>query len=346
MANRLYKILEIIGILVIIYIFYKLFPFIRLILQFILKVVLPFVIAFVIAFVLEPIVEFLDKKKIKRKFAILIIGAIFVGVIFLILRFAIPLFVKELGNFMEMLPSYFIKFKAFINQIMTKFQKIPIDWQASYDKIETMVMTKLSEIIINISNNIQRSFSYVLQLLITPILAIYFLSYYPKIEDFVKKKLIKKEAIYNTLSAIKISLRNYIKGVLIIMVILSVATSFSFLIIGIDYAFLFGIIIGITDIIPYIGPYIGGAIATIFTLVSSPDKVLMVLIIIIVLQFLEGNFLVPKVQSKTMQTNPILVLLSVTFFGELLGIIGMIIAVQMEKIIEIIYHSIKKQQIN
>ena len=135
---------------------------------------------------------------------------------------------------------------------------------------------------------------------------------------------------------IKKSLRNYIKGVLIVMAILSIASSICFLILKIDYAFLFGIIIGVTDIIPYIGPYIGGAIVVIFTIVTNPSKVIILIIVIVVLQLLESNFLVPRIQSKTLETNPILVLLSIAFFGEILGIFGMIIAVPLVKIIEII----------
>ena len=107
----------------------------------------------------------------------------------------------------------------------------------------------------------------------------------------------------------------------------------------IDYAFLFGIIIGVTDIIPYIGPYIGGALVSVFVLVSRPEKLIFVIISIVILQFIESNFLVPKIQSKTLKTNPILVILSVTFFGEIMGIFGMLIAVPLEKIVEIIINS-------
>lgn len=130
------------------------------------------------------------------------------------------------------------------------------------------------------------------------------------------------------------------KGVIVVMLILSLVSSLCFMILGIEYSLIFGLIIGITDIIPYIGSYIGGGIVVIFVLVSKPSLVISVLIVIVILQFLESNFLVPKVQSKTLNTHPLLVLLSVAIFGELFGIFGMIIAVPIEKVIEIIVKSI------
>lgn len=344
MTRRLYKILEIIGILIIFLIAYKLFPFIKLFLDFISKIIMPFFLGFIIAFIFEPFIMFLENKKINRKFAIVILVFIFLGIGFLIFKFAFPLFIKELKMFLEMIPNYLNTFKTIVEKISTKFQKLPVDFQINYDKIEAIVIEKITTMMIKISNNIQGSFSYIFQLLITPIIAIYFLCDYPKIEDKIKNilKSKNKNILYEALSKIKQSLRKYLKGVIIVMVILSIATTFCFLVAGIDYALLFGIIIGVTDIIPYIGPYIGGAIAVIFTIVTRPERALIVLIIIISLQFLESNFLVPKVQSKTMKTHPLLVLLSVAFFGELLGILGMVIAVPLEKIIEIIIMSLKE----
>lgn len=341
MSKRLYKIIEIIGVLIIFLIIYRLFPFVNIILKYIFKIIMPFLIAFSIAFIFEPFIVFLEKKKINRKIAIGFIVGLFILIIYLLIRFAIPLFIKQLGMLIEMLPDYLNRLEEIIQNITNKFQKLPGNLHIDYDKIESILNEKLSKTIETFTSTLQRSFSYIIQFLITPILAIYFLNDYQKIEQKIKDKLInnKKIVLYDTLSEIKIALRQYVKGVMLVMVILTLAASFCFLVVGIDYAFLFGVIIGITDIIPYIGPYIGGAIVVIFTIVSNPSKVIIILIIIIVLQFLEGNFLVPKVQSKTMKTHPIMVLLSVAIFGELLGIFGMIIAVPLEKIVEIIIKS-------
>lgn len=346
MSKRLYKILEIIGILVIIFITFNILKYANGIFTIIIKVLLPFIIAFSIAFILEPVILFFEKRKLSRKFSVAIISVLFIFLIFLLCKYAGPLIVRQVTKLIQMLPDYINQLEDLFNNITDKMESLHINFKIDFDKIENILNDKLTSFLGSIGSFLQESFSYLIQIIITPVLAVYFMLFYENIEEVVKEKLKEKEMTktYNVFSQIKKSLRNYIKGVLIVMAILTIASSICLLIVKIEYAFLFGVIIGITDIIPYIGPYIGGGIVVIFTLVAHPTKVIIVLVIIVILQFLESNFLVPKVQSKTMETNPIFVLLSIAFFGEILGIFGMIIAVPLVKIIEIIIKTIFVQK--
>ena len=128
----------------------------------------------------------------------------------------------------------------------------------------------------------------------------------------------------------------YFKSYLIITVLLSFFSSVAFALLNIEYFLIWGIIIGITNIIPYVGPYIGGGIVGLFVLTTNPELVIYVIIIIACLQVIESNFLTPKIQGEALEINPILVVFSVTFFGKILGIIGMIIAVPIVRIMQII----------
>ena len=108
----------------------------------------------------------------------------------------------------------------------------------------------------------------------------------------------------------------------------------AFRIINIDYALMMGLIIGITDIIPYIGPYIGGAIVAAVAGSESLEKMIIVIIVVIIIQGLESWFITPKVQSKKISVHPILVLLFIVIFGKIMGIIGMLIAVPVLAILQ------------
>ena len=341
MPKKLYKILEIIGILVIIFIGYYIFPFIRSIVGLIMKIILPFIIAFAIAFIFEPIIEKLEAKKMNRKVAIALILFIILGILIVFFRLFLPLMVKQLNAIIEQIPSYFEQIKELMNKINQKINSITGTYTLDYDKIEAFIVEYVSKIVAKIGNILQRSFSYIISVFITPILVIYFMADYPNIENYFKKKLLEKnkKVTYECLSKIKQSLQQYVKGVLIVMTILIAMSTLVFSLLGIQYAIVFGIIVGITDIIPYIGPYIGGGIVVIFTLATNPTKTLFVIISIVIMQFLEGNLLVPKIQSKTLKTKPLIVLLSVAFFGEILGIFGILIAVPMSRIIEIVIQS-------
>lgn len=346
MTKRIYKIIETIGIMLIVFLILKLFPYLKNILGLLFKISLPFLISFTVAFIIEPLIEKMEKKNIKRKYAIIFISIIFVLLIFLFFKFLIPLFIKQLEELLKVLPDYFTVISEKIEVMTKKYDILLNDDLFNANKILEFINIKLSNLIDNLSSFIQKIFSYIIIVFVIPILTIYFMKDYKKIELFIKESLIqkRKNEVYDILSKIKFSLHQYFRGVFIVMFLFTIVSTIVFMFLKIDYPLLFGFIIGITDVIPYFGPYIGGFIVGIFVLVSRPEKLLFVVISIVVLQIIESNLLVPKIQSKTLKTNPILVILSVTFFGEIMGIFGMIIAVPLEKTVEIIVNSYIKNK--
>jgi predicted PurR-regulated permease PerM len=104
--------------------------------------------------------------------------------------------------------------------------------------------------------------------------------------------------------------------------------------IGLDYSILMALIIGLTDVIPYIGPYLGGALAATYAFSISTNKAISVIIIVAIVQLVESNFLTPFIQSHRVKTHPILVVLSLTFFGATLGFFGLLIAVPVLAIVQ------------
>ena len=153
-----------------------------------------------------------------------------------------------------------------------------------------------------------------------------------------EKKSVKKEEedTIIILRKLKKNMYSYLGGVLLVMVFLILISTVCFFIIGINLPLLWGIIIGLTNIIPYIGPYIGGFIVAIFTLGSMPNKIIPVIAIIVVLQLIESNFITPKVESKTVKVHPILAIFSVALLGKILGIFGMILAIPIVSSIQIV----------
>lgn len=346
MTKKTYKIIEIIGILFIIFLTIKLFPYIKNILVLIFKIILPFLISYTIAFAIEPLIEKLENIKIKRKVAVIIISIVLFIIIFIFFRYLVPIFINRLEELLKILPKYFEQFSNYFDKISKKYDVILNKKVINIDQIYNYLSLKMDNFVVNLSVFIQKVFSYIIVVIIIPILTIYFMNDYKNIELFVKNYLIKKQKneIYDVLSKSKTAIRQYFKGMFIVIILLTFATTITFYFLKIDYPLLFGFIIGVTDIIPYLGPYIGGAIVSIFVLVSRPEKLIFVIISIVILQLIESNFLVPKIQSKTLKTNPILVILSVAFFGEIMGIFGMLIAVPLEKIVEIIVNSYIKNK--
>jgi predicted PurR-regulated permease PerM len=93
----------------------------------------------------------------------------------------------------------------------------------------------------------------------------------------------------------------------------------------VPFAFLLGIVAGFTELIPFIGPWIGGAVGVLVTLATAPDKLLWVVLLYVGVQLLENTVLVPRVQGHSLNLHPAVVLLIITIASQIWGIWGIIL---------------------
>ena len=121
------------------------------------------------------------------------------------------------------------------------------------------------------------------------------------------------------------TLGGYIRGQLTLGVIVGVVVAVGLLLMGIPFAVLLGVVAGLTELIPMIGPWIGGAVAVVVTLATEPDKVLWVILLFLVIQLLENALLVPRIQSDTLNMHPIVVIMVITLGSAYFGLWGVIL---------------------
>ena len=120
--------------------------------------------------------------------------------------------------------------------------------------------------------------------------------------------------------------RDYVSGTLFTSLIVAFLTFLGLLISGVSSPLLFAIFCGITNIIPYFGPYIGAIPAIIVGFTISPITGLCCVISILVVQLLENNFYQPIIMGHTMKLHPVTIMLGLLIFQHFFGIIGMIVA--------------------
>lgn len=338
MDKKLSKIIKILVVVLIIYILYLLFPGIKIIWNYLIKIFLPFVIGFIGAYILYPLVEKLTKFKVSYKASAIIIVSIFLVFIIFLGVLIVPKTIEQIDKLIENIPNYIDSISHYLDSLSAKLDYLPNNLQPTPENVSNYINMFVDKGASNIGDVLENSTFYFLTILITPILIVYFLLDFKKIMSFIKELLIKydKEKIYNLLLEINQTMRSYLNGVIVVMILLSLLATFAFKIIGVQFSLLWGIVIGITNIIPYIGPYIGGIIVVGFTMTTSITKALSVLIVIIILQLVESNFITPNIHSKTINTSPILVLLFISIFGKIFGIFGMIIAVPILSIMQIL----------
>ena len=167
--------------------------------------------------------------------------------------------------------------------------------------------------------------------------------------DNVKKHLYSlipnkyQDDVVSLLDKLNNNLKSYVHGTLLIMFILFVFQSIALWIAGLEAPMVFGLFCAVTNVIPYVGPYIGGAPAVIVGLSISPMTGLFVLIAIVLAQTLESYFLQPVVMGKTMKLHPVTIMLGLLIFGHFFGIIGMILATPVISVLKTIFQYLNKK---
>ena len=135
-----------------------------------------------------------------------------------------------------------------------------------------------------------------------------------------------REETRRLLYSLNIPLKKFVQGALLDCSVIFVINAIGFSIIGLKAPLLFALFCAITNVIPYVGPYIGGAPAVIIGLTQSTSIGIIVLIFIVIVQALEGNLLQPLIMSKTTKLSPIVIILGLLVFGHFFGIWGMVLS--------------------
>ena len=135
------------------------------------------------------------------------------------------------------------------------------------------------------------------------------------------------ESITKFISIADSSFGGFLRGKLLDSCIVGVLVYIACLIFGIPYEILVAVIVGITDIVPVIGPFIGVIPTAVIILLTDPGKVIVFLISILVIQQIDGNIIAPKILGENTGVSSLCVLISILVMGDLLGLVGMVIAV-------------------
>jgi predicted PurR-regulated permease PerM len=125
---------------------------------------------------------------------------------------------------------------------------------------------------------------------------------------------------------VNLACRSFVTGSFLDCIFIFLISSIGLYFVGLKAPLLFGLFCGITNIIPYLGPYLGGIPAVIIGFTQGTSVGILTLLVIAIIQLLEGNLLQPIILSKTTKLHPITIMLGLLVFGHFFGIIGMVIS--------------------
>lgn len=315
-----------------------------------LKILTPLFIGYIIAWIFHPLVMFLNRNGFKKGLAVVIVYIGFIALLYLFMSMLLPTVINQFNDLVSSLPKIFNSIKDFINDFLKNIDNVN---PATINNIRNTIYSNIGGFFNGIVEDLPNKvlgimgslFSGIGTLLISLIIGFYMLFDFDSIQKHFVKLIPKKYRyeITELINEIGHQLRKYVNGVFGVASIILVGCSIGFAIIGLKAPLLFGMFCGITDLIPYIGPYIGGAAAVIVGFSQSPLIGILALVVIIVFQTLESYIIQPIVMSKTMKLHPVTILIGLTVFGSFFGIAGMVLATPIIAFLKIIFKFINKK---
>lgn len=305
-------------------------------------IIVPVVFAVIFAIVLHPIVNFFVRKKINRVIGILI--TIFIT--FLVITSLGTLIISKVGLFIESLPFLVDKFTGMIDQV--------INWTSGYfdikpQKIHEWITKTQGDLINSGSTAIGQTLSILggglVVLFLLPVYIFLILLYHPILIEFIHRIFSSSDQgkVSKMVTQIKNVIQQYLIGLVFEAGIMAVLNTSALLIIGIEYAFLLGIISALVNVIPYIGGIVGVALPVIVALVteSSAWYAVYVLAAFYVIQLIDNNYIVPKIVASKVKINALFSIIVVFAGNALWGIPGMFLSIPILAIIKLICDNIE-----
>ncbi|MBS3885894.1 MAG: AI-2E family transporter [Dethiobacter sp.] len=304
-----------------------------------LVVLLPFFLAVIAAYILNPLVDFLEKHRIPRYLGILLIYAVFFSLFLAIGLSTIPVLILELQILAEGIPEYTRHVRQFMLNIQADYRRIniPDGVREVLNQNITELQNWLLHLVELVSHRIVALFSHTFMIFVIPILVYYIL----RDMELLKRSVLLvfpmqyRKWVVAMGSEMDRTMGAYFRGMLLTCFLVAAMTYTGLLIIGMEFALLLGIISGITNIIPYFGPFIGAVPAVLIALLSSPLLALKVIAVVIIVQQIESQLITPQVIGRSIGLHPLTVIFALILGGTLFGVAGLIFAVPLTAMLRI-----------
>jgi len=293
---------------------------------------------------MHPLLKFLEKKGVgPRWLSLAIVFILMLAIIFSFFYFIIPAVVKEITAFFN---DDFQNIIAYLtsDELRNSF----IFGTDIYDKIYNYVAgtdilnTWLDALIPTFISRITDTLIPILTAVaIIPIMLLYYLLDYEMIGDRMRSVIPQKheKRLADLGSKMNQTVGAYLRGQLILMIAIGAVATIVYKLIGLKYYFAFGLLVGVTNIIPYFGSIIAAIPPIVYAAISggSPGP-LLVLAVNIGLQFIEGNIFQPIIMAKQLEMHPLIIIISILFFGSLFGTFGVVFASPLAATIRVFYN--------
>lgn len=311
------------------------------------SIYLPILVSLILAFILNPLVNYFCRLRlwrggfgINRGFAVLLAFLCTTLLVAMVGTFVVLPFIHEFDKFIIELPAMVVKIqnismdieqRASLLEIPANVNGIIQQTVASAAAFSADLARRMLQAILGVATSI-------VQLVVVPVLTYYFL----KDWLMLKEKIIvlftveSRQRVRTVIEEIALVISGYIRGQVLISIVIGIIVFSGMYLLEIEYPLVLGLLAACTETIPIVGPIIGSVPAIMLAYLVSPALAFKVIIFYIIVHQLENHIVVPNIMGHTIALHPVVVIISLLIGGQLLGIIGMMLAVPAAAILKVL----------
>ncbi len=308
---------------------------------------LPIILAIVFAFIINPLANRLanlragSRSLMPRGLAVAVAIVVAIGVLAAMVSFIFSPFVSEFNRLIVNLPVLIQKIQALTGRLEEQASTInlPANIRLMIDQVLSSAATYAVTLGRRALGATVGFASQVVELVVVPVLTYYF------VKDWRELKLSTLEALPPDwrdkgrviIEEMGTTVSGYIRGQAVVSVVMGFLAFAGMYFLGVEYPLVFGLLTALTETIPIIGPIIGAAPAVFLAYLAAPEMAVKVIVFFLVIHQLENHIIVPKIMGRSIDLHPVTVIISLLIGGQLMGVVGMILAVPVSALLKVLY---------
>ena len=326
-----------IGVIILAYLLLRLLFYIN-------PIVPPLLIAIAVVYLLNPLVSALERRGVPRAAGAGIVYVLFLCIVALVISLLVPVVTRQVGQVIDHFPDYLADAQATIGPLAARFGQEPNfrldaeqvrEWLSAGENRQavTRYLTGLR----SVTNSV---ISGLIIIVLGPVMAFYLLVDLPRLRRGAMTLIPpdRREEIKGLMDRIGTAVGGFFRGQLLVALFVGVASSIGLWAIGLPYWLLVGIVAGIFNLVPLVGPFIGGGLAVIIALVSGePLKAVWAALVLLAVQQIDNHLISPNVMGRTVQLHPVVVMLALLVGASFAGLFGMLVVVPLVAMAKIIF---------
>ncbi len=309
------------------------------------RVLYPFLYAAVIVYLARPFVEMLARRQVPRMLAVVIAYVLVFLVITLIMLFIVPVLVVQVEELISLLPQALEISENYVSELL-------LQTPFALEGVLSEAQDRIGGIALGLASNLPASavglFGGLFNIVIAWLLAFYILKDMPAINKTIVELLPDRyrDNVLHIFSEVDFAVGGYLRGQVVIALAVGLMITGWLLVLGVDFAFLLGLLSGVLNIIPYLGAIVGGGAAVIVALYDSPQQALAVIIGVVIIQQIDALVISPFVMRRSVNLHPTVLVFSLLMGAVLFGFVGLLFAIPIAAALKaILYHYALKKPV-